>query len=92
MVTRTISIGTGSTTGDTYQEYLYATIDVVAEHDWMWSVCSHDHGTPTPEAFHEMKGKWLREFIPRAQDRGLRFLSPPTVYDELRSQADGAAA
>ena len=28
MVTRTISIGTGSTTGDTYQEYLYAAIDV----------------------------------------------------------------
>ena len=71
--------------GDTYQDYLYATIDEVAENDWVWSLCSHDHGTPTIDAFRETKGVWLRDFITRAQSRGLRFLDPTTLYNDMKA-------
>lgn len=71
--------------GPTYQDYLYAMIDEVAEHDWIWNVDSHDHETPTKEAFFETKGKWLGDFIVRAKDRGLRFAAPAEIYEEMKA-------
>ncbi|MFH1570644.1 MAG: polysaccharide deacetylase family protein [Gemmatimonadota bacterium] len=69
--------------GDTYQDYLYAMLGEVAERDWVWNVCSHDHGTTTAEAFAASKGRWLEDLIRRAQDLGIRFLGPEQLYQEM---------
>ena len=69
--------------GDTYQDYLHAMLPEVAENDWVWNVCSHDHGTPTAAAFDETKGEWLEALIVRAQELGIRFVSPEQLYEEM---------
>ncbi len=70
--------------GDSYQDYLYAMLEEVAAKDWVWNICSHDHGTPTKEAFAQTKGAWLGDLIERAKKLGIRFLSPPELYREMR--------
>jgi len=70
--------------GDTYQDYLYATLEEVAENDWVWNVDAHDHNTPTKEAFFETKGKWLEDFIARAKTLGIRFASSVEFYKEAK--------
>ena len=72
--------------GEAYQDYLFATLKEIAEHDWVWNLCSHDHGTPTAEAFFETKGEWLQDLLVRAKDLGIRFLSPEQLYEEMRVQ------
>jgi len=69
--------------GDTYQDYLYAMIEEVAENDWIWNIASHDHETPTKEAFFETKGKWIEDFMKRGLDAGIRFSEPETLYAEM---------
>jgi hypothetical protein len=72
--------------GEAYQDYLFATLQEVAGHDWVWNLCSHDHGTPTAEAFFETKGRWLEDLLVRAKDLGIRFLSPEQLYEEMGGQ------
>lgn len=69
--------------GETYEDYLHATLEEVATHDWVWNVDAHDHSTPTPEAFAETKGKWLEAFIARGQELGIRFAAPDAFYEEM---------
>jgi len=71
--------------GETYNDYLAAMIKKVAAEDLVWNVCSHDHETPTQEAFFETKGKWLEGFIRCAKDAGVRFMNPQTLYDEMQA-------
>jgi peptidoglycan/xylan/chitin deacetylase (PgdA/CDA1 family) len=73
--------------GDTYQDYIYAMLEEVAQNDWVWNMCSHDHGTPTKEAFFETKGEWLEDFILRARDLNIRVVAPEDFYAELRAAA-----
>ncbi|MFH1731458.1 MAG: polysaccharide deacetylase family protein [Planctomycetota bacterium] len=77
--------------GDTYQDYLFATLKEVAANDWVWSVCSHDHKTPTREAFDATKGRWLRDFLVRAVETGCRIIAPETLYDEMRASGGDKA-
>jgi len=70
--------------GDTYQHYLLAMLSMVSENDWVWNLCSHDHGTPIKQAFFKTKGMWLEEVIMHAKDIGIRFLSPCELYDEMK--------
>jgi peptidoglycan/xylan/chitin deacetylase (PgdA/CDA1 family) len=69
--------------GETYQDYLYAMLAEIAAQDWVWNICSHDHGTPTAAAFHEGPGAWLEDLIVRAKSLGIRFVDPETFYGEL---------
>jgi len=73
--------------GDTYQDYLYATLREVADSDWVWNLCSHDHDTPTKQEFFETKGKWLEDFIVRAGELDIRFVGPEDYYAELKAAA-----
>ncbi len=70
--------------GDSYQDYLLAMLNEVSKNHWTWNICSHDHGTPTKEAFQETKGKWILDFLTRAKDLGFRFLSPDKLYEEMK--------
>ncbi len=70
--------------GDSYQDYLVAMLQEVSKKNWIWNICSHDHGTSTKEVFHKTKGKWLRDFLVRAKDLGVRFLSPDKLYEEMK--------
>ncbi len=74
--------------GDTYQDYLYATLEEVAKNDWIWNVASHDHSTPTKEAFAETKGKWIADFIARGKEVGVRFAGPGEIYAEIAARRD----
>jgi len=71
--------------GPDYRDYLLAVLEEVARNGWIWNICSHDHGTPSREAFFETKGKWIEEVILRAKDLGIRFQSPPQLYDEMKT-------
>ena len=71
--------------GETYEDYLFATLEQVADEDRVWNLCSHDHGTPTAEVFFETKGRWLGAVIERARQLGVRFASPPDLYEELKA-------
>ncbi|MFH0938843.1 MAG: polysaccharide deacetylase family protein [Planctomycetota bacterium] len=71
--------------GNTYQDYLFSMLKTVSENNWIWNLCSHDHRTPTKQAFFETKGIWLEAFISRAKDIGIRILSPSQLYDEMRT-------
>ena len=73
--------------GKTYQDYLYAMLEEVARRDWVWNICSHDHGTQTVEMFDETKGKWMEDMILRARDLGIRFVSPVDFYEEMKGKA-----
>jgi peptidoglycan/xylan/chitin deacetylase (PgdA/CDA1 family) len=75
--------------GDTYQDYLFAMLPEVCRKNWVWSLCSHDHGTPTKRDFFDTKGKWIEDVIVRAKDLGIRFVSPEELYREMK--ADGGA-
>ncbi|MEE2657590.1 MAG: hypothetical protein VX733_03735 [Candidatus Latescibacterota bacterium] len=78
--------------GETYEDYLYAMLERVVEEDLVWSVCSHDHGTPTVADFDATKGRWLAAFIERGFDLGVRFAAPPEIYAELdAARAPGSA-
>ena len=70
------------THGATYVEYLNWALAHVAAHNLVFCLNSHDHGTPTTEAFHRTKGAWLRPALERARDLGLRFLSCEAYYRE----------
>lgn len=72
--------------GDTYEDYLRAALDQVAENDWVWNLCSHDHDTESKEVFFETKGMWLESFILQALERDIRFVSPPSFYEEMKEQ------
>lgn len=74
--------------GDTYEDYIRATLAEVAANDWVWNICSHDHGTPDSETFAQTKGKWIEELIVNAKELGIRFVSPPRLYDEMLHRAD----
>jgi len=74
--------------GDTYNDYLYAMLEEVAKNDWVWNLCSHDHGTPSSEAFFQTKGAWLEDVIVRAQALGIRFAGPATLYDEMKARVE----
>jgi len=76
--------------GETYEDYLLATLEQVAANDWVWNVDAHDHGTPTREAFFQTKGKWLENFITRARDLGIRFTSPVDFYEEAKQRLQDA--
>ena len=69
--------------GDSYQDYLFAMLEKVADESLVWNVCSHDHGTVDVEAFFQTKGAWIEELIIRAKDMGIRFISPPDLYAEM---------
>ena len=73
--------------GDTYQDYLYATLKEVAHNDWVWNLGSHDHDTATKARFFETKGKWLEDFIVRARDLNIRFVGPEDYYTECQAAA-----
>ena len=73
--------------GETYQDYLYATLREVADNDWVWNLCSHDHDTATKERFFETKGKWIEDFIVRAKELNIRFADPEEIYSELNAAA-----
>ena len=68
--------------GETYQDYLFAMVDETAKNGWVWNLCSHDHRTPTKQEFWRER-KWIADLIVRARDAGLRFASPPEIYDQL---------
>ena len=68
--------------GETYQDYLFAMVDETAKNGWVWNLCSHDHRTPTKQEFLRER-KWIADLIVRARDAGLRFASPPEIYDQL---------
>ena len=70
--------------GETYQDYLFAMVDETAKNGWVWNLCSHDHRTPTKQEFLRER-KWIADLIVRARDAGLRFASPPEIYDQLES-------
>ncbi|MBQ41949.1 MAG: hypothetical protein CME15_05775 [Gemmatimonadetes bacterium] len=71
--------------GETYEDNLFATLEQVAAEDLVWNLCSHDHGTATAEVFFETKGRWLGAVIERALQLGVRFASPPDLYEELKA-------
>ena len=77
--------------GDTYQDYLYAMLAEVEKNDWVWNICSHDHGTSTKEAFRQTKGTWLEDLIVRACDLGIRFAGPLQVYQEMKNRSQAAS-
>ena len=68
--------------GETYQDYLFAMVDETAKNGWVWNLCSHDHRTPTKQEFWRER-KWIADLIGRARDAGLRFASPPEIYNQL---------
>jgi peptidoglycan/xylan/chitin deacetylase (PgdA/CDA1 family) len=70
--------------GSSYQDYLVAMLQEVSKKQLIWNICSHDHGTPTKEVFDRSKGKWLRDFLVRAKDLGIRFMSPAKLYEEMK--------
>jgi peptidoglycan/xylan/chitin deacetylase (PgdA/CDA1 family) len=76
--------------GDRYEDYLLATLEEVARRDWVWNVCSHDHGTHSAEDFERTKGKWIGAFLERAQSLGIRFASPEQLYEEMRTATQAA--
>jgi peptidoglycan/xylan/chitin deacetylase (PgdA/CDA1 family) len=78
--------------GPNYEDYLAWAADYVAEHDLVWSLDAHDHGTPTAEVFHKTKGAWLRAFFEKALARGLRFRSYEEYYQERFAQRPVAPA
>ena len=75
--------------GDRYHDYLVAMLREVSEKNWVWNINSHDHDTPTKEAFDQTKGRWLRDFLVRAGDLGCRFVSPEKLYEEMKSTTAG---
>lgn len=77
--------------GETYEDYLYATLERVVAEDLVWNLCSHDHGTPTADLFDQTKGRWLRAFIERGQQLDVRFAAPATIYAERKAGQTQAA-
>jgi hypothetical protein len=75
--------------GNTYQDYLEAALNEIEKNNWVWSVCCHDHDTPTKEAFFETKGKWIEWLILHAMTLGIRCLSPLELYDEMKAKQRG---
>ncbi len=81
--------------GPEYADYLAWAVDYVAEHDLVWALDAHDHGTPSVEAFNKIKGAWLRPVFEKALTRGVRFCGYEEYYREMlaaRPVADGVPA
>lgn len=73
--------------GERYEDYLYWEAEYVARNGLVCALCSHDHDTPTIEAFNDTKGAWLRAFFEHAQGLGITFKSYEAYYQErLRAQ------
>jgi hypothetical protein len=71
-------------------EYLDWALAHVAEHDLVFCLNSHDHGTPTAAAFRQTKGAWLRPALERARALGLRCLGCEDYYRERLEQIHGS--
>lgn len=46
----------------------------------VYTINSHDHSTPTPEAFHATKGRWLRAVLERGRKLNVRFMGYEDYY------------
>lgn len=77
--------------GDTYLDYLDWAIRETARTQCVWNVCAHDHATATGDAFRSTKGKWLEHLIVRAEELGVRIMSPGDFYREMMESAKVAA-
>ena len=73
------------THGATYIEYLNWALEHVARNNLVFSLNSHDHGTPTADAFRQTKGAWLRPALERARALGLRFMGCEEYYLERKA-------
>ena len=71
----------GLADASTYPRHLREMADRVAENDLVWSLCSHDHGCQTPEAFRT-KTDWLAQTVRYARSIGIRFLTASEYYQE----------
>jgi peptidoglycan/xylan/chitin deacetylase (PgdA/CDA1 family) len=78
--------------GKTYYEYLDWALQHVAANDLVFCLNSHDHATPTVEAFNQTKGAWLRPALERGRALGLRFLGCEEFYRERLAARKPAAA
>jgi peptidoglycan/xylan/chitin deacetylase (PgdA/CDA1 family) len=73
----------------TYPAYLRQVADRVAKEDLVWSLCTHDHGCPTPEAFAE-RTSWLLNLIRYARSLGIRFMTGSAYYAERAARESAA--
>ena len=69
--------------GDTYQDYLFAMLEKVANEKLVWNVCSHDHGTIDMDSFSRIKGDWIEMLIIQAKSLGIQFGTPPDLYEQM---------
>ncbi len=67
---------------DSYSHHLGKVADQVAQHDLVWSLCSHDHDCETEEGFDRRTAS-VCDLIHYSQDIGIRFLTAETYYQEL---------
>jgi peptidoglycan/xylan/chitin deacetylase (PgdA/CDA1 family) len=64
-----------------YPEHLRRMAEHVAANDFVWSLCTHDHGCATPEDFARKTG-WLCDLVRYAKGLGIRFLTGSQYYAE----------
>jgi peptidoglycan/xylan/chitin deacetylase (PgdA/CDA1 family) len=65
----------------TYPAHLREVADRVAREDLVWSLCTHDHGCRTHEAF-KAKTAWLEDIVRYARSLGIRFVTASEYYAE----------
>ncbi len=75
--------------GPDYTDYLSWAVEHVVANDLIWCLNSHDHGTPTAEAFENTKGVWLRDVLTKAKSAGVRFVTCEAFYREQLAARDG---
>ena len=68
--------------GAGYVDFLNWAVEQTVEHDRVFCVNSHDHGTPTAEAFDQTKCAWLRPLLEKGRSAGARFVSCEELYQE----------
>jgi len=69
--------------GDTYQDYLFAMLEKIANENLVWNVCSHDHGTIDMDSFSRTKGDWIEMLIVQAKSLGIQFATPSDLYEQM---------
>lgn len=71
----------GLVDASSYPRHLCEVADRVAKEDLVWSLCSHDHGCMTAEAFRA-KTNWMAQIVRYAKSIGIRFLTGSEYYHE----------
>jgi peptidoglycan/xylan/chitin deacetylase (PgdA/CDA1 family) len=66
--------------GPRCEDYLLWAMAQAARCGRVFTINSHDHGTPTAQAFHATKGRWLRAVLDRGRQLDVKFMGYEEYY------------